>query len=56
VYADAIATLLTNDIPAIWRSANRGFEKACRNADHAELSYKIARRKLDEHIATHGCG
>jgi hypothetical protein len=55
VYADAIATLVTNDIPAISRSASQGFEKACRNADHAEVSYKLARRKLDEHIAAHGC-
>jgi hypothetical protein len=55
VYVDAMATLLTNDIPAIWRSAGRGFEKACRNVEHAELSYRFARRNLDEHIVTHGC-
>jgi hypothetical protein len=58
VYADAIAVLQECSIEAITalqENSKEGFERAHRLAEHARLTYKSSRRKLDQHIATHGC-
>lgn len=47
VYADAIAELQ--------RSIGKNFEKAHEDVERARRAYQLARRKLLDHIETHGC-
>ena len=47
VYADAIAGLQ--------QSTGKNFEKAHKRADSARRIYEVARKKLNDHIASHGC-
>ena len=47
VYADAIAGLQ--------QSTGNNFEKAHKRADSARRIYEVARKKLNEHMASHGC-
>jgi hypothetical protein len=37
------------------RTSGQMFAKAHKDAEHARLAYEVARRKLDDHIASHGC-
>ena len=57
VYADAIAVLQTYSIAALAAldDAREGFQKAHELAEHARLAYLQSRKKLDEHLASHGC-
>ena len=48
VYADSIAVLQ--------RSIGKDFEKAHLRAESARRSYDVARKKLNDHLTTHGCG
>ena len=48
VYADAIAGLQQN--------TGKNFEKAHKRADSARRIYEVARKKLNEHTVSHGCG
>ena len=48
VYADAIEFLQ--------RNLGKEFEKAHQGADRARRAYQVARRKLADHMALHGCG
>jgi hypothetical protein len=47
VYADTIAVLQ--------RSLGNTFEKAHLRVESARRAYQVARRKLNDHSATHGC-
>ncbi len=47
VYADSIAVLQ--------RSMGETFEKAHLRVETARRAYQVARRKLNDHLATHGC-
>jgi hypothetical protein len=47
VYADSIAVLQ--------RSMGETFEKAHLRVETARRAYQLARRKLNDHLATHGC-
>jgi hypothetical protein len=47
VYADAIAVLQ--------RSTGKHFEKAHLRVDGARRAYELARKKLNDHVAAHGC-
>ena len=58
VYADAIAVLEQRSIEALTAlevNTTEGFEKAHRLAEHAQLAYQDSRKKLNRHIAAHGC-
>jgi hypothetical protein len=48
VYADATA--------ALQRNVGNDFEKAHLRGESARRAYEVARKKLNEHIASHGCG
>jgi hypothetical protein len=48
VYADAISGLQ--------QSSGENFEKAHKRADSARRIYEVARKKLNEHTVSHGCG
>ena len=48
VYADSIAVLQ--------RSVGKAFEKAHLRVESARRSYQVARRKMNDHLASHGCG
>jgi hypothetical protein len=48
VYADSIAIMQ--------RSIGKDFEKAHLRAERARRVYDVARNKLNDHLATHGCG
>lgn len=58
VYGDAIALLQKHSIAALaaLEDPSEGFQKAQELAEHARLAYQSARRKLDDHVASHGCG
>jgi hypothetical protein len=47
VYADSIAVLQ--------RSLGKTFEKAHLRVESARRAYQVARKKLNDHSATHGC-
>jgi hypothetical protein len=47
VYADAIS--------ALQQSMGKGFEKAHLRVESARRAYQVARKKLTDHIETHGC-
>lgn len=57
VYADAIAVLQNHSIAALAAldDPRESFQKAHELAEHARLAYLASRRKLNEHIASHGC-
>jgi len=57
VYADAIAFLQSHSIAALAAldDPREGFQKAHELAEHARLAYLESRKKLDDHIASHGC-
>jgi hypothetical protein len=48
VYADAI--------DALQRNLGKDFEKAHQRAESARRIYEVARTKLNDHLASHGCG
>ena len=48
VYADATA--------ALQRNVGKDFERAHLRVESARRAYEVARKKLNEHIASHGCG
>ena len=58
VYAGAIAVLQQRSIDALTAlevNTPEGFEKAHRLAEHARLAYQDSRKKLNQHVAAHGC-
>jgi acetyl-CoA carboxylase carboxyltransferase component len=57
VYGDAIAVLQKHSIDALsaLQDTRDSFKKAHQLAEHARLAYQVSRRKLDDHIASHGC-
>lgn len=48
VYRDAVTDLERNNV-------EQDFEKAHKLANRARLAYEVARRKFNQHIASHGC-
>jgi hypothetical protein len=55
-YGDAIAVLQKNSIAALSALDDQsGFKKAQEIAERAKLAYHVSRKKLDDHIASHGC-
>jgi|HubBroStandDraft_6_1064221.scaffolds.fasta_scaffold375741_2 hypothetical protein len=48
VYLDAVTDLERNNV-------EQDFEKAHKLANRARLAYEVARRKFNQHIASHGC-
>jgi len=48
VYLDAVTELERSNI-------ENGFDKAHKLANRARLAYEVARKRLNQHVTSHGC-